>query len=319
MTNAFAIILPEYLIRCDAECGTVFEKIESNIRPARPPLLYYNHDEDEETKFERILTKIQPVPIKIKTRKLKTRELPTKITAEIVGQKNIVMNDIHGVRIRVIATIKKGGDDNPLANVINYQATKCDKSISKLKLAPKVAIPETWEDQFGNKIVLTDDLKKLKATTEEAIRKEEDKRVVEKRMKQIASMTAISRQEAEYKKELLKDKMKSEAKRMHRNKLLEMLKACKEEEFAVQYTQWSKAKEAEKIIEKSPVVSVYQQLQTATVKQSEIKDKDNMKNQSKISQEDMDNDEAVLSEYLPTATDYYLRGQLVSRPSTDKR
>ncbi|VDN86994.1 unnamed protein product [Brugia pahangi] len=46
MTNAFAIILPEYMIRCTDECDTVFEKIEDIMRPKNFPHSNYNRNDD---------------------------------------------------------------------------------------------------------------------------------------------------------------------------------------------------------------------------------------------------------------------------------
>ncbi|VDO49869.1 unnamed protein product [Brugia timori] len=289
------------------------------------------------------------------------------------------MNDTHGEKIRVVATIKKGGDDNPLANVTANKCSivKSDKPSRKLIKKSKESVMETWEDQYGNKIALTDDLKKLKVTTEEALRKSEDKEVIEKRVKRTNRIVAISRQEAMYKMELKNKKMKSETKEMDDNKLLDILKASKANELDVQYTQYSddlssqtnlfemKKKRKEKkhttttptkqIIEKSKIplkeitetpvkvtstetsVSTVpdkcQQLQLPDVKQSEIevnsisqkkvigkersteveKNEENVKEEKKMSQ-NVDEDE-VVSEYLTTPLDYYLRGQLANRPS----
>uniref|UniRef100_A0AAF5PW38 Uncharacterized protein n=1 Tax=Wuchereria bancrofti TaxID=6293 RepID=A0AAF5PW38_WUCBA len=47
MTNAFAIILPEYMIRSTDECDTVFEKIEDEMRPKKFPHLSYNRYNDD--------------------------------------------------------------------------------------------------------------------------------------------------------------------------------------------------------------------------------------------------------------------------------
>ncbi|KAK6102711.1 hypothetical protein QQG55_9575 [Brugia pahangi] len=183
---------------------------------------------------------MHPARTKIKTRKLKTMKQPIKSTVEIVGKKNIIMNDKHGEKIRVVATIQKGGDDNPLANVKTankYSIVKSDKPASKLIKKSKESVMETWEDQYGNKISLTDDLKKLKVTTEEALRKSEDKEVIEKRIKRTNRIVAISREEAMYKMELKNKKMKFETKEMDDNKLLDILKASKVDELDVQYTQ----------------------------------------------------------------------------------
>lgn len=149
------------------------------------------------------------------------------------------MKDMHGTKIRVVATIRKGGDDNPLANVVanKFPVVKYDKLISKLSKKPMGSVMETWEDQYGNKITLTDDLKKLKVTTEEALRKNEDKEVIEKRVKHVAKMVAISKQDAIYKKELNKAKTKSDANEMDHHKLLNILKASKKDELDIQYTQ----------------------------------------------------------------------------------
>ncbi|EFO26630.1 hypothetical protein LOAG_01854 [Loa loa] len=183
---------------------------------------------------------MHPAHTKIKTRKLRTKEQPIRSGAiEVVGRKNIIMKDTHGETIRVVATIRKGGDDNLLANVTanKYPAVKHDKLISKLTKKPMGSVMETWEDHFGNKVTLTDDLKKLKVTTEEALRKNEDKEVMEKRVKHAARMVAISRQEAKYKKELKNKMMKFETKQMDHSKLFNLLKASKKDELDVQYTQ----------------------------------------------------------------------------------
>ncbi|VDN85739.1 unnamed protein product [Brugia pahangi] len=291
------------------------------------------------------------------------------------------MNDKHGEKIRVVATIQKGGDDNPLANVTTankYSIVKSDKPASKLIKKSKESVMETWEDQYGNKISLTDDLKKLKVTTEEALRKSEDKEVIEKRVKRTNKIVAISREEAMYKMELKNKKMKFETKEMDDNKLLDILKASKVDELDVQYTQYSddlssqtnlfemKKQRKEKkhttttptkqIIEKSKiplkeitgtqvkltstetsmstVPDKCQQLQLPDVKQSEIevnsisqkkvigkersteveKNEENVKEDEKKMSQNVDEDE-VVSEYLTTPLDYYLRGQLANRPS----
>uniref|UniRef100_A0AAF5PVC5 Uncharacterized protein n=2 Tax=Wuchereria bancrofti TaxID=6293 RepID=A0AAF5PVC5_WUCBA len=318
-------------------------------------------------------------PTKIKTRKLKTMKQPIKSAAEIVGKKNIIMNDKHGEKIRVIATVKKGGDDNLLANVIanKYSIVRSDKPSSKLIKKSKGSVMETWEDQYGNKITLTDDLKKLKVTTEEALRKNEDKEVIEKRIKRANKMVAISRQEAIYKMELMNEKMKFETKEMDHNKLLDILKASKTDELDVQYTQYSddlssqtnslemtekrkkkkqttttptkqiieKSKISIKEIKETPVKLIStensistvpgkcQQLQLPDVKQSEIeinstsqkkvigkersteveKNEENVKEEKQMDQNL--NEDEVVSEYLATPLDYYLRGQLANRPS----
>uniref|UniRef100_A0A0R3RYE0 Plus3 domain-containing protein n=1 Tax=Elaeophora elaphi TaxID=1147741 RepID=A0A0R3RYE0_9BILA len=241
MKYAFAINLPEYLIRYTDECDTVYEKIEDEMRPIHFPTSFHNRKDD--AIFERINGVVHPVRIGMKIRKLKMIEQSSLSSLiEVIGTKNIIMNDTRGCKIRVIATMKKGGDDNPLANVKEAKKRpidKRDKVSRKSRKKSMRSVMETWEDQYGNKIPLTDDLKKLKVTTEEALRKDEDREVIEKRIKRTTKLIAISRREAIHKRELKKGTMKSDIKEMDYNKLRKILKAFNKDELDVQYTQYS--------------------------------------------------------------------------------
>ncbi|VDN36988.1 unnamed protein product [Gongylonema pulchrum] len=155
---------------------------------------------------------------------------------QVVAKKNIIMKGADGKEVRVVALIKKGADDNLLANVANYFAEKRGEVVEKPKAKPEAPVKEVWEDQYGNNVKITESIKKLKVTTEEALRKDEDKNLAEKRRKQEVRMLGISRMETLYKKEV--EKTTLEATNLdNRETLIKILKDNKEEEVTIQHTQ----------------------------------------------------------------------------------
>ncbi|VDN06021.1 unnamed protein product [Thelazia callipaeda] len=230
LAGSFAIALPEYLVRYDDECDTVFEKIEAEMRPANYPLLDSAYD-DNKTTFEKVAAKIRPMHLKMKRRKMITREQPITRYAPVIAKKNIIV-DMQGKKLRVVATIRKGGDDNVLGNIPYLLAGKPVQ-------VPTAAgvVTETWEDVYGNNVRVTEELKKLKIATEEALRKDEDEKYQKDRMKKINVMLNICNLDMANKQELKKNQQKFEIKSMNQKDLIKVLKANKEDDVVIQHTQ----------------------------------------------------------------------------------